>query len=109
MKTVFVVDKKPVSVNYIPRELNGTVDLIREREVIKRTQKGYRLRVSYAPENGSIYLDEHYEFFRTYSDALRFIAKECNRLADELQQKKEAAIILLCHAHNELKTVGGKV
>ncbi|NQS87103.1 hypothetical protein ACRPHS_03525 [Pantoea allii] len=109
MKTVFVVDKKPVSVNYIPKELNGTVNLIREHEVIKRTQKGFRLRVSYAPDNGSMYLDEHYEFFTTYSDALRFIAKECNSLADELQRKKEAAIILLCHAHNELKVSGGAV
>lgn len=109
MKRVFVVRKNPVSVNYIPKELHGVVGLIREHEVIKRTQKGYRLRVSYAPENGSMHLDAHYEFFATYDDALQLIAKECSGVADELQRKKEEAIILLCQARNELKTIGGAV
>lgn len=105
MKTVFLINKRPVTTNYIPSELKGCIPLIREYEVMKRTAKGYRLSVNYAREKGSMYLDEHYEFFATYESALEFIASEANKVAGELEQFKLQAVQLMCQAHDELRCV----
>ena len=99
---IYVVTKKPVSTDYIPRALKGTAPLIRKYEVIKRTAKGYRLKVSYAGEKGSMYLDEHYSFFESYAEALEYIASEANCVAGEFEEMKLKAIRLMCEAHDEL-------
>ncbi|MEH2922394.1 hypothetical protein ACFFL1_05960 [Samsonia erythrinae] len=106
MNTIFVVDRNPVTKNYIPSELKGLVPLITEREVIKRTYKGYRLKVNYS-KNGTMYMDEHYAFFPVYVTALDFVAKEANKVAGELESLKLKAIGLMCEAHDELKRIGG--
>lgn len=108
MKTVFVISKRPVTTTYIPPELTGVVPLIKEYEVIKRTEKGYRLSVSYARDKGSMYLDEHYAFFSTYESALEFIAAEANKVAGELEQLQLKAVQLRCQAHDELNSVRGR-
>lgn len=100
---IYVVSKKPVSTNYIPPALKGAVPLISQYEVIKRTAKGYRLKVSYAGDKGSMYLDEHYSFFESYSEALEYIASEANRVAGALEEMKLKAIRLMCEAHDELR------
>ncbi|ELW1646141.1 hypothetical protein NTH58_001147 [Enterobacter oligotrophicus] len=107
MKTIFVISKKPVTTTYIPSQLKGYIPLIKEYEVIKRTAKGYRLSVSYAHEKGSMYLDEHYEFFTTYKSALEFVASEANKVAGELEKLKLRSIRLMCEAHDELRNVEG--
>lgn len=107
MKTIFVTSKKPVSANYTPPELKGYIPLIKEYEVMKRTEKGYRLRVSYAREKGAMYLDEDYAFFETYKSALEFIASEANKVAGELDQLKMKAVNLMLEAHDELRSVEG--
>ncbi|HDT6091300.1 TPA: hypothetical protein QHD31_005768 [Raoultella ornithinolytica] len=99
---IYVVSKKPVSTNYIPSALKGVVPMISKYEVIKRTAKGYRLKVSYAGDKGSMYLDEHYSFFETYAEALEYIASEASRVAGELEEMKLKAIRLMCEAHDEL-------
>ncbi|MBU4680508.1 hypothetical protein KC222_00585 [Cedecea davisae] len=106
MKTIFVIDKRPVMATYIPPQLKGPIPLINEYEVIRRTEKGYRLSVSYARGKGSIYLDEHYEFFTTYKSALEFIASEANKVAAELEQLKLKAVQLMLEAHDELRNTG---
>ncbi|MGK4329376.1 hypothetical protein ABVK36_11130 [Lonsdalea quercina] len=108
MKTIFVISKRPVTTACIPSELMGVVPLIKEREVIKRTEKGYRLSVSYARNKGSMYLDEHYAFFSTYESALKFIAAEANKVAGELEQLQLKAVQLMCQAHDELNIVRGR-
>ena len=100
---IYVVSKEPISTRYIPRELKGCIPLISKHEVMKRTAKGYRLKVSYAKEKGSMYLEEHYDFFDSYADALEYIASEANRIAGELEEMKQKAIRLMCEAHDELK------
>lgn len=109
MKTIFVISKNPVTTNYIPSQLKGCIPLIKEYEVIKRTAKGYRLSVSYAREKGSMYLDEHYEFFTTYKSALEFVASEANKVAAELEQLKLSAVQLMCEAHDELRGAEGAI
>lgn len=105
MTTIFVVSKSPVEVRYIPSNLKGSVPVIREYEVIKRTEKGYRLSVSYS-RKGSMYLDEHYEFFDSYNSALEFVIAESNRVACELECKKLEVIKLMCQASDELYAIG---
>lgn len=107
MTTIFVVSKSPLEVRYIPSNLKGSVPVIREYEVIKRTEKGYRLRVSYS-HNGSMYLDEHYEFFDTYKSALEFVIAETNRVAGELESKKLDVIKLMRQVSDELYAIGRK-
>ncbi len=99
---IYVVSKKTVSTNYVPPALNGASPLISKHEVIKRTAKGYRLKVWYAADKGSMYLDEHYSFFESYAEALEYIASEANRVAGELDEMKLKAIRLMCEAHDEL-------
>lgn len=100
---IYVVIKKPVSSNYIPPALKGVLPLIRKYEVIKRTAKGYRLKVSYAGDKGSMYLDEQYSFFESYAEALAYIASEANLVAGALEEMKLKAIRLMCEAHDELR------
>lgn len=99
---IYVVSKKPVSTNYIPPELKGVVPLISKREVIKRTAKGYRLKTWYAGGKGSMYLDEHYSFFESYTEALEYVASEANSVAGALEEMKLKATRLMCEAHDEL-------
>ncbi|CAI1817619.1 Uncharacterised protein [Serratia quinivorans] len=99
---IYVIGKKPVSTKYIPPALKGVVPLIKKYEVIKRTAKGYRLKVSYAGDKGSMYLDEHYSFFENYAEALEYIATEANNVAGRLEKMKQQAIRLMCEAHDEL-------
>ncbi|QIJ48831.1 hypothetical protein [Raoultella ornithinolytica] len=99
---IYVVSKNPVSTNYIPPALKGVVPLISKHEVIKRTAKGYRLKVWYSGDKGSMYLDEHYSFFESYSEALEYIASEANSVAGALEEMKLKAIRLMCEAHDEL-------
>ncbi|MGN7914706.1 hypothetical protein [Enterobacter sp. 22466] len=98
---IYVTDKTPVSANWIPTL--GTYHLIQEREVIKRTDKGYRLKVGYAGEKGTMFLDTHYNFFDTRAEALEFIASEANRIAGVLDEQKQRAVTLLCEAHDALR------
>lgn len=100
---IYVVSKKPVSTNYIPPELKGVVPLIKKYEVIKRTEKGYRLKTTYSGGKGSMYLDEHYSFFEKYAEALEHIATEANKIAGMLEEMKLKAIRLMCEAHDELR------
>lgn len=109
MKTVFVIRKRFVTVGYVPAELKGWVPLIGEYEVIKRTEKGYRLKVSYSGEKGSMYLDDQYEFFSSYESALEFIAFQANKVAADLNEMKLQAMRLMCQAHDELRSVKGAV
>ena len=104
-QVIYVVSKNPVSMDYIPPKLKGHSPLVNKYEVIKRTAKGYRLKVSYAPEKGSMYLEDHYAFFATYSAALEYIASESNRVAGELEEMKLNAIRLMCEAQDELRQV----
>lgn len=99
---IYVVRKKPVSTNYIPPALKGVLPLISQYEVIKRTAKGYRLKVSYAGDKGSMYLDEQYSFFESYAEAVEYIALEANRVAGALEEMKLKAIRLMCETHDEL-------
>ncbi|CAM3918848.1 hypothetical protein ABW11_00900 [Pluralibacter gergoviae] len=101
---IYVVSKEPVSKSYIP-ELNSAAPLINKREVIKRTNKGYRLKLSYCKEKGVMYLDEHYSFFESYGSALEYIAAESNRIAGELEEMKLKAMRLMSEAHDELRSV----
>lgn len=107
MKTIFVTSRRPVTENYIPPELNGYIPIIKEYEVMKRTEKGYRLRVSFAREKGAMYLDEHYAFFDTRKSSLEFIAAEANKVAGELEQLKMKAVRLMCEAQDELRSIEG--
>lgn len=100
---LYVTKKRPVTENYVPSGLNDVPPVIRKLEVIKRTLKGFRLRVSYAPEKGTTFLDDNYFFFYTYADALEFVASEANRVAGELEERKQQAIRLMCLAHDELR------
>lgn len=100
---IYVVSKEPISARYIPSELQGCIPLISKHEVMKRTAKGYRLKVSFAKEKGSMYLEEHYNFFDSYAGALEYIVTEANRIADELEEMKQKAIHLMCEADVELK------
>ncbi|HCU2336398.1 TPA: hypothetical protein OUJ99_004743 [Klebsiella aerogenes] len=102
---IYVVSKKPVSTNYIPPALKGAVPLISQFEVMKRTAKGYRLKVSYAGDKGSMYLDEHYSFFETYAEALEYIATEANHIAGMLEEMKRQATRLMCEAQDELRSL----
>lgn len=47
LKTIYVVGRQPVSVRHIPK-LMGECRLISCYEVIRRTEKGYRLKVNYS-------------------------------------------------------------
>lgn len=85
---IYVVSKKPISTNYVPPALKGSLPLVNQYEVIKRTAKGYRLKVWSAADKGSMYLDEHYSFFESYSEALEYIALEANRVAGEFSETK---------------------
>jgi hypothetical protein len=55
---IYMTRKRALTTTYIP----STVE-IQEREVIKRTEKGYRLKRNNTDTKGSIYRDEHYNFF----------------------------------------------
>jgi len=85
-RIIYVTDKAPVAVNWIPTL--GMYPLIQEREVIKRTDKGYRLKVGYAGEKGTMFLDTHCNFFDTRVEALEFVASEANRIAGVLEEQK---------------------
>lgn len=106
---IFVTSKHPCTPNYIPSKLKGYLSVIDEYEVIKRTQKGYRLRVSYSQEKGSMFLDEHYSFFKTYESALTFVASEANKVALKLEKTKQKAVKLMLLANDELRKVKGGV
>lgn len=106
---IFVTSKHPCTFNYIPSKSESLSLVISEYEVIKRTEKGYRLRVSYAQKKGSIFLDEHYAFFKSYESALRFVASEAHKLALELEKKKRKAAGLMCRANEKLRKVKGGV
>lgn len=92
IKTIYVVTKQPVSVGHIP-ELNGEWGLIRCYEVIRKTEKGYRLKVSYSSK-GSMYLDEHYFFFETHAAALNFVAEAAREVAANLEKMMALAVRL---------------
>ena len=98
---IYVTDKAPIAANRIPTL--GTYSLIQEREVIKRTDKGYRLKVGYAGEKGTMFLDTHYNFFDNRAEALEFIASEANRIAGVLDELKQRAVTLLCDTHGALR------
>lgn len=98
--TVFVVSKHPVTLTHIPSEVKGWVPIIREYEVIKRTTKGYRLRVGYG--NDSMYLNKHYEIFHDYKSALKFIESEASKVLGELDQLKLKATRIKQEAIDEL-------
>lgn len=98
---IYVTDKAPVTANHIPTL--GTYYLIQEREVIKRTDKGYRLMIGYAREKGTMFLDTHYNFFNSRAEALEFIASEANRIAGELEEYKKRAVTLLCETRDALR------
>ncbi|HHR5658214.1 TPA: hypothetical protein ACS62H_004680 [Klebsiella pneumoniae] len=102
-EVIYVTKKRPVTENYVPSGLNDGLPVIRKLEVIKRTTKGFRLRVSHAPEKGTMFLDDHNFFFYTYADALEFVASEANRVAGELEERKQQAVRLMCEAHDELR------
>ncbi|HDD0116497.1 hypothetical protein [Klebsiella pneumoniae] len=104
---IFVTSKHPCTPNYIPSELKGCLPVIDEYEVIKRTEKGYRLRVSYAPVKGSMFLDENYAFFKTYESALKFVSSEANRFALKLEKTKRKAVKLMLLANDELRKAKG--
>ena len=100
IKTIYVVTKQPVSVRHIP-ELNGEWGLIRCYEVIRKTEKGYRLKVSYSSK-GSMYLDEHYYFFETHVAALRFVAEAAMEVAATLEKMMALAVRLETDARYEI-------
>lgn len=104
-KYIFAFDKSPVSVKHVPK-LKGNMPLIRRYEVVKRTDKGYRLRSADYPratDKGTMYLDIHYYFFDSYSAALSFLAGEANKLINELDAMKSEARRLLDEIYSELE------
>jgi prefoldin subunit 5 len=50
-----------------------------------------------------MYLDEHYNFFKTYEAALAFIAEEAKKIADELDEMRSRATHLMNEAHDLLR------
>ncbi|MDV7001816.1 hypothetical protein [Enterobacter asburiae] len=104
---LYVTDKAPVSTNWIPTL--GMYHLIQEREVIKRTDKGYRMTIGYAGEKGTMFLDTHYNFFDTRAEALEFIASEANRIAGALDVMKQKAVTLLCETHDALRELKNEI
>lgn len=104
---IFVTTKCPCTTNYIPSKLKGFLSVIDEYEVIKRTEKGYRLRVNNSSEKGSIFLDKDYAFFKTYESALNFVASEAHRFALKLEKTKQKAVKLMLLTNDELRKVKG--
>lgn len=104
-KYIYVFHKSPVSVKHVPK-LKGNMPLIGRYEVVKRTDKGYRLRSADYPrqyDKGTMYLDIHYNFFESYSDALSFLVGESNKLITELDAMKSEARRLLDEIYSELE------
>lgn len=102
-RKVFVMYKNPVTKDYIPHDL-GDNGLIKEYEVLKRTEKGFRLAVSYS-DKGSMFLDEHYLFFDTYPKALDFIVGEIRKVLYELEHIKQAATQLKQEAYDKKRNL----
>ena len=82
-KTVFVVSKQPLGINYPPYPLDSYID---ERELIKETPKGLRLSINYG-KYGTIFLYERYEFFDSHQEALLYLEAEAKRVLTDLQEK----------------------
>ncbi len=84
-KTVFVVDKNPITMKY-PHSPQVEYS-IREREVMKETPKGLRLVVDHT-DNGSMYLHSEYDFFDTRVQALFRLEAATKAAMDELEERK---------------------
>lgn len=82
-KTVFVVSKQPLGINYPPYPLDSYID---ERELIKETPKGLRLSINYG-KYGTIFLHDRYEFFDSHREALLYLEAEAKRVLADLQEK----------------------
>lgn len=87
---VFVTRKEPVTTTYIP-DFNSHLPVIWEREVLKKTPKGYRLSSTYSPDKGEFHSDAYYRFFDNYAAAVEFVADEANRIASALDSMKKQA------------------
>ncbi|HBC0585287.1 TPA: hypothetical protein I3599_000540 [Enterobacter cloacae] len=98
-RRIFVMYKNPVTKDYIPQDLD-MYGVIREYEVLKRTEKGYRLAVSYSIK-GSMFLDEKYHFFDTYPEALDFVCQEAAKVSDELEKLRQQAVQLMQEAYDK--------
>lgn len=104
-KVIFYTSKDPISIYHIPK-LNDPMPIIGKSEVMKRTAKGYRLKVSFAREKGSVYLDEHYNFFESYEAALKFVENEVAKVTEKLDELKRKAMELSRDAQDALQRHG---
>lgn len=101
MKIVFVLSKKAIKPDYIPR----MEDLIKERRVIKETRQGLRLCAVEAPADfeGYLYMRQHYHFFESRAELFEAIARQSNEATAELERLKLSATSLMCDAHDLLR------
>ena len=101
MKTVFPLKKTAIKPEHIP----AIDSLIEERRVIRETPRGFRLCPVDAREDvpGFRYTRQHYDFFDTRAELLEVIAQRANAAAAILDERKKAAVVLLCDAHDALR------
>ncbi|MBZ0059587.1 MULTISPECIES: hypothetical protein [unclassified Leclercia] len=102
MKIIYPLKKTAVKPGEIP-----TIDqLTQPREVRRETPQGLRLAAIGAPSNfeGNLYMRQHYDFFDTRPELMDGISRQANAAAAKLGEMKHAAILLMCEAHNEIKS-----
>lgn len=101
MKTVYFLKKNALKLDYVP-EIEHLIHL---RRIIRATKQGLRLCAVEAPEDfeGFWYSHARYDFFETRAELLDAIAKQANAHAAQLGELKNAAVTLMCDAHDLLR------
>jgi hypothetical protein len=90
-KTVFVLEKKPITLHYPTRKLENCIQV---REVMNETPKGLRLVVS-DREKGSMYLHSDYDFFDTRIAALLHLEFAAKEVLEDLEEREKALVNFL--------------
>lgn len=99
MKTIFVVRRHAICIDYQPRNVETQIE---EHEIIRETPKGMRLKFMNGNSN-AVYLHEHYHFFPSRLEALEHLANQANTVAAELEQIKLEAVRVLCDVHDLIR------